>query len=161
MADSKYHARAITKTPNNINPNYPLGILARNLLNPLKSSSTLLETCPYLKKCSMHFRWSFSALYGLYFLPGSSFAAFEEVKVPISNSAEFGGGWGYRGYFSLRAQLAERFSASDLCSDGWVVRMWVRILAVTVVLVSLSKTLNYNCFSLPRSINGDLWGQRW
>ena len=29
--------------------------------------------------------------------------------------------------------MAEWFSASDLCSDGWVVRMWVRILAVTVV----------------------------
>ena len=52
--------------------------------------------------------------------------------------------------------MAERFSASDLCSDGRVVRMWVRILAVTVVLVSLSKALNYNCFSSPRSINGDL-----
>ena len=57
--------------------------------------------------------------------------------------------------------MAERFSASDLRSDGRVVRMWVRILAATVVLVSLSKTLYYNCFSSPRSINGDLWGQRW
>ena len=27
--------------------------------------------------------------YGLYFLPGSNFAPFEEVKVPVSNSAEF------------------------------------------------------------------------
>ena len=38
--------------------------------------------------------------------------------------------------------------------DGWVVGMWVRILAATVVLVSLSKTLYCNCFSSPRSING-------
>ena len=46
--------------------------------------------------------------------------------------------------------MAELFSASDLCSDGWVVRMWVRILAATVVLVSMSKTLYHNCFSSPR-----------
>ena len=47
--------------------------------------------------------------------------------------------------------MAEWFGASDLCSGGQVVRMWVRILAVTVVLVSLSKTLNYhNCSSPPR-----------
>ena len=37
--------------------------------------------------------------------------------------------------------MAERSSTSDLRSDGWVVRMWVRILAVSMVLVSLSKTL--------------------
>ena len=35
--------------------------------------------------------------------------------------------------------LAERFSASDLCSDGWVVKMWVRILTMTVVLVVLEQ----------------------
>ena len=46
--------------------------------------------------------------------------------------------------------MAERFSALDLCSDGRVVRMWVRILTTTVVLVSLSKTLNYDCFSSPK-----------
>ena len=46
--------------------------------------------------------------------------------------------------------MVERFSALDLCSDGRVVRMWVRILAATVVLVSLSKTLYHNCFSPPR-----------
>ena len=27
--------------------------------------------------------------YGLYFFPGSDFAPFEQVKVPVSNSAEF------------------------------------------------------------------------
>ena len=27
--------------------------------------------------------------YGLYFLPGSNFATFEEVRVPVSNSAEY------------------------------------------------------------------------
>ena len=47
------------------------------------------------------------------------------------------------------------------CSDDRVVRMWVWILAATVVLVSLSKTLNCHRFSSPRSINGDLWRQRW
>ena len=52
--------------------------------------------------------------------------------------------------------MSERFSASDLCSDSRVVRMWVRILAATMVLVSLSKTLYCNCFSSPRSINGYL-----
>ena len=41
--------------------------------------------------------------------------------------------------------MAEWFSAFDLCSDGRVVK--------TVVLVSLSKTLNYNCMSSARSIN--------
>ena len=38
----------------------------------------------------MHFRWSFIfSTYGMYFLPGSNFAPFEEVKVPVSNSTEF------------------------------------------------------------------------
>ena len=39
----------------------------------------------------MHFPWSFIlfSTYGLYFLPGSNFAPFEEVKVPVSNSADF------------------------------------------------------------------------
>ena len=36
------------------------------------------------------FCWSFIfSTYGLYFLPGSIFAPFEEVKVPVSNSADF------------------------------------------------------------------------
>ena len=52
-------------------------------------------------------------------------------------------------------------SALDLCPDGWVVRMWVPILAMTVVLVSLSKTLYRTCFCPPRSTNGYLWGLRW
>ena len=43
----------------------------------------------------------------------------------------------------------ERFSALDLSSDGRVVRMWVR--TVTMVLMSLSKTIYHNCFSPPRS----------
>ena len=35
--------------------------------------------------------------------------------------------------------VAEWFnSALDLCSDGQVVKMWVQILAATVILVSLS-----------------------
>ena len=45
---------------------------------------------PMSSKCTMHFRWSFIfSTYGLYFLPGSNFDPFEEVKVPVSNSAEF------------------------------------------------------------------------
>ena len=43
--------------------------------------------------------------------------------------------------------MAERFSALDLCSDGRVVRMWVRTPTATVVLMSLSKILYHNCFS--------------
>ena len=43
--------------------------------------------------------------------------------------------------------IAERLRSSDLCSDGSVVRMWVQILAATMVMVSLSKTLYCNCFS--------------
>ena len=43
--------------------------------------------------------------------------------------------------------VAERSSLPD-SSSGVSSRMWVRIPAVT--LVSLSKTLNHNCFSSPR-----------
>ena len=47
--------------------------------------------------------------------------------------------------------MAERFSASNLCSDGQVIRMWVRILAAIVVLVFLNYYVLYiffivNCF---------------
>ena len=51
----------------------------------------------------------------------------------------------------LWSAMTERFSASDLCSDGRVVRMWIRIPTATVVLMSLSKTLYRNCFSPPMS----------
>ena len=45
---------------------------------------------PSSSKCTLHFRWSFIfSTYGLYFLPGSNFAPFEEMKVPVSNSAVF------------------------------------------------------------------------
>ena len=47
--------------------------------------------------------------------------------------------------------MIKRFRALDLCSDGRVVRMWVRIPAATVVLMSLSKILYHNCFSPPKS----------
>ena len=47
--------------------------------------------------------------------------------------------------------MVERFSALDLCSDNRVIRMWVRILAATMVLVSFSKTYYHNCFSPPSS----------
>ena len=53
-------------------------------------------------------------------------------------------------FLKLWSTIAERFSASDCRSDGWVVLMWVWILAATVVLVSLSKTLYCDCFSSPR-----------
>ena len=43
--------------------------------------------------------------------------------------------------------VAERSSLPD-SSSGVSSRMWVRIPAVT--LVSMSKTLNHNCFSPPR-----------
>ena len=46
-----------------------------------------------------------------------------------------------------RSVVAERSSLPD-SSSGVSNRMWVRIPAVT--LVSLSKTLNHNCFSPPR-----------
>ena len=54
-------------------------------------------------------------------------------------------------FLNLPTRVAERFSALDLCSDGRVVRMWVRIPAATVVLMSLSKTLYHNWFSPPGS----------
>ena len=47
----------------------------------------------------LHFRWSFIfSTYGLYFLPGSNIAPFQDVKVQVSNSAAFSpwriwGGW--------------------------------------------------------------------
>ena len=71
----------LVKTANialiNPNPPPPQVFWLGTLLNPPKSISALLETCPYL---------SYSALY---FLPSSNFAPFEEVNVPVSNSAEF------------------------------------------------------------------------
>ena len=47
--------------------------------------------------------------------------------------------------------MVEGFSALDLCSDGQVVRMWVRTPTVIMVHMSLSKTLYHNCFSPSRS----------
>ena len=47
----------------------------------------------------------------------------------------------------LMSVVAQRSSLPD-SSSGVSSRMWVRIPAVT--LVSLSKTLNHNCFSPPR-----------
>ena len=65
-----------------INTN-PLGILSRNL------QCTCINM-PLSSKCTVHFRWSFIfSTCNLYFLPGSNVAPFEEVKVPVSNSAEF------------------------------------------------------------------------
>ena len=49
--------------------------------------------------------------------------------------------------FVANSTVAERSSLPD-SSSGVSSRMWVRIPAVT--LVSLSKTLNHNCFSPPR-----------
>ena len=44
---------------------------------------------PLSSKCTMHFRWSFIfSTYGLYFF-ASNLAPLEEVKVPVSNRAEF------------------------------------------------------------------------
>ena len=55
-----------------------------------------------------------------------------------------------RQHLSLRyGQGVKR--ALNLSSSGLVIEVWVRILVVT--LVSLSKMLYYNCFSLPRGIN--------
>ena len=55
--------------------------------------------------------------------------------------------------------MVERFSASDLCSDARVVRMGVRILDVTMVLVSFSKTkwLHLSCI-IHRELR---WFQEW
>ena len=50
-------------------------------------------------------------------------------------------------YKNAESVVAERSSLPD-ASSGVSSRMWVRIPAVT--LVSLSKTLNHNCFSPPR-----------
>ena len=49
-----------------------------------------LETCPYLHNAPRIFvDLSYSALMAWYFLTGSNFAPFEEVKVPVSNSTDF------------------------------------------------------------------------
>ena len=42
---------------------------------------------------------------------------------------------------SYGGAMAKRSRASDLCSDGRVVRMWVRILATNVLLVIKKDTL--------------------
>ena len=39
----------------------------------------------------------------------------------------------------IRDAMPKQFSESDLCSDGRVIRMWVRILATTVVLNCVSE----------------------
>ena len=71
-------------------PSNPLGILARNLPESCKILQCTFGNIPLYSKHTMHFRWSFIfSTYGLYVLPGSTFAPFEEVKVPVSNSAEF------------------------------------------------------------------------
>ncbi len=44
--------------------------------------------------------------------------------------------------------VTECFSASDSSSGGVVIRVWVQIPAMT--LVSLSNTLNCNCFFKPK-----------
>ena len=63
---------------------YPLGILARNLPESSKIHQCTFGNMPLSSKCTMHFRWSFIfSTYGLYVLPGSNFAPFEEVKVPV------------------------------------------------------------------------------
>ena len=50
----------------------------------------------------MHFRlFSIFSIYGLYFLPGSNFDPFVEVKVPVSNSAEFFGWLGLIQFVSI------------------------------------------------------------
>ena len=59
--------------------------------------------------------------------------------------------------------LIERFSASSLCSDGWVVRVWVRIPTATVVLIC-PWAWHFTCTiiaSLHPGVNGYLWGQSW
>ena len=65
--------------------------------------------------------------------------AFGIDRVNVSDSESLS-----RTYWSV---VAERSSLPD-SSSGVSSRMWVRIPAVT--LVSLSKTLNHNCFSPPR-----------
>ena len=61
----------------------------RTFLNPPKSSSAHLQTCPYLQNAPCIFDHIQHLQYGLHFLPGSNFAPFESVKVPVSKSAEF------------------------------------------------------------------------
>ena len=55
--------------------------------------------------------------------------------------------WMTAGWHTSWSVVAERSNLPD-SSSGVSSRMWVRIPAVT--LVSLSKTLNHNCFSPPR-----------
>ena len=67
-----------------------LGILARNLPESSKILQCTFGNMPYRQNAPMHFRWSFIfSTYGLYFLPGSNFSTFEEVKMPVSYSADF------------------------------------------------------------------------
>ena len=72
-----------------LNPN-PVGILARNLTESSKILQCTFGNMPLSSKCTTHFRWSFIfSTDGLYILPGSNFVPFEEVKVPVSKSADF------------------------------------------------------------------------
>ena len=72
---------------------------------------------PDSSKCTVHFRWSFIfSTYSLYFLPGRNFAPLEEVKVPLSKSAEFfpkSGPWGILqdlGWFGLNCTYSLKFT---------------------------------------------------
>ena len=68
----------------------PRGTLAGNFPESPKIHHCTFGNMPLSSKCTMHFRCSFIfSTHGLYFLPGSNFAPFEKVKVPVSSSAEY------------------------------------------------------------------------
>ena len=85
MFKSNYDCSQDNSSYQNSHKNYPMYesnasiILARNLPEYSKIHQYTFGNMPLSSKCTMHFRWSFIfSIYGLYFLPGSNFAPFEE-----------------------------------------------------------------------------------
>ena len=100
-------------------------------LNPPKSSSALLETCPYLQNAPCTFvDLSYSALTSC-----TCTSCREEVNVPVSNSAEF----------------FQKSAPWRIVEDFGVVRVNVGIFVFTVFLstrkVSMFHWKQKNCFS--------------
>ena len=57
----------------------------------------------------------------------------------------------YMGITVRMTVMVEWSSASDLCSDGWVVRMWVRMLTATSHGICVfEQDTKHTCFSSPK-----------
>ena len=116
------------------------------VLNPTKAAGSLMDLV-HMATCSIHWAilWSTESI-NIRQNQDNEFGGFGVVRVKLQY---FKRSYYLGQYVSLLYIyiVAERSSLPD-SSSGVSSRIWVRIPAVT--LVSLSKTLNHNCFSPPR-----------